>query len=56
MPRVIVTAPAPPEIYTPATAVADIPVPVIPRVAWITIPRVVPRVVTVPAVPAVIPR
>lgn len=55
-PRVIVTAPTPPEVYAPATAVADVPVPIVPRVTWIAVPRVEPRVITVPATPAIIPR
>ncbi len=54
--RVVVASPAPPKVYTPTSAVADVPVPIIPRVAWIAIPRVVPRIVVVPAAPAVIPR
>ena len=54
-PGVIVSAPAPPEVYAPAAAVAYIPVPVHPRIAGIAIPRVVPGVVTVPPSPAVVP-
>jgi hypothetical protein len=29
-PWVVVTSPSPPEVYAPASAVADIPIPVIP--------------------------
>jgi hypothetical protein len=43
-PRTIVATPAPPEVTVPATAVAYVPIPVIPRIARITYPRIVPGV------------